>query len=72
MLILNRSPGDRILVGDDIVVVITEIKGSHVKIGIEAPDAMPIVRGELKNNADTESEERTEALSPAEFSTGGG
>lgn len=50
MLILTRRPGDRVLIGDDIVVVIMDIVGDRVRIGIDAPDEVTIARAELMRN----------------------
>ncbi len=48
MLILSRKRGEEIILGNDIVVKITEISKGNVKIGIEAPKDTVILRGELK------------------------
>ena len=50
MLVLSRKVGERILVGDAISVVVVRIAPGVVRIGIEAPAEMPIVREELKTN----------------------
>ena len=47
MLILTRRPGESILIGDDIEVTIARIDGNQVRIGVEAPRDVKIVRGEL-------------------------
>lgn len=47
MLILTRKVNQAIMVGDDITVVITQIKGSQVRIGILAPDHLEINREEI-------------------------
>lgn len=48
MLVLTRKPGEKLVIGHDIVVTVLEVRGNHVKIGIEAPDSVRIVRAELK------------------------
>lgn len=48
MLVLSRKAGERIMVGDNIAVVISRISGNRVTIGIEAPSGVKIVRGELE------------------------
>jgi carbon storage regulator len=48
MLVLSRKPGERILIGDRIAVTVVRIAPGVVRLGIEAPDNMPIVREELK------------------------
>jgi len=48
MLILTRRAGQRILIGDDIVVSVLELEGSRVKIGIDAPSGVVILREEIE------------------------
>lgn len=48
MLVLSRKVGERIWIGDDIAVTVVRIKGGGVRLGIEAPNEIPVVRGELK------------------------
>jgi carbon storage regulator len=47
MLVLSRKPGERLIIGDDIVLVINKIAGNRVTIAIEAPREVRVVRGEL-------------------------
>jgi carbon storage regulator len=47
MLVLSRKTGQKVLIGDGIVVVVKRILGQRVTFGIEAPDTVRIVRGEL-------------------------
>jgi len=47
MLILTRKSGEKITVGDNVVVSVLEIKGSQVKLGIEAPKGIAVHRGEI-------------------------
>ncbi len=57
MLVLSRKVGERIWIGDDISVTVVRITGGGVRIGIEAPAELPVVREELKTKiekADTE------------------
>lgn len=48
MLVLSRREGERIVIGDDITLVISRVSGNRVTIGIEAPRDVKVVRGELK------------------------
>lgn len=48
-LVLMRRVGEAIIIGDDIDLRILEIKGSQIKIGIEAPRDVRIVRSEILN-----------------------
>ncbi len=58
MLVLSRKAGERIWIGDDISVTVVRITGGGVRIGIEAPHEMPVVREELKEKMEqAEAEE---------------
>lgn len=50
MLVLSRKVGETIWIGDDVELVITEVKGDYVKVGVRAPRTIDIVRGELRND----------------------
>ncbi len=54
MLVLSRKAGERIWIGDDISVTVVRITGGGVRIGIEAPHEMPVIREELKRKMDLE------------------
>lgn len=47
MLILSRKIGERFLIGEDIVVQVLNISGTHVKLGVIAPKNTKIFREEL-------------------------
>lgn len=47
MLVLSRKPGERILIGDDIVVTVVRFQGGTVRLGIEAPRDFAVIREEL-------------------------
>lgn len=47
MLVLSRKPGERILIGDEVIVTIVRIGPNNVRLGIDAPREMNIVREEL-------------------------
>lgn len=59
MLVLSRKVGETIWVGDEVEIVITEIKGDQIKLGIQAPKSVEIVRGELRTEV---LESNTEAV----------
>ena len=47
MLTLSRKPGESIRIGNDILVIVQEVRGKVVKISIDAPEDMTIYREEL-------------------------
>lgn len=47
MLILSRKRGEAILLGDDIQVIVMEIKSDKVRLGIEAPRGVKVHREEI-------------------------
>jgi carbon storage regulator len=47
MLVLSRKAGERVLVGEDIEVVVLGIEGDRVKLGFVAPRYVPICRAEI-------------------------
>jgi carbon storage regulator len=47
MLVLSRKKGERIQIGDDITIVISEIRGDKVRIAIEAPKDVTVHRHEV-------------------------
>ncbi|MEK3935488.1 carbon storage regulator CsrA [Sporosarcina sp. FSL W7-1349] len=59
MLVLSRKANDTIKIGEDIELRILEVKGDTVRIGIEAPKSVDILRGELVQSI---SDTNTEAI----------
>ena len=53
MLILTRREGERITIGEDIEVVVLGVKGSQVRLGVQAPKAVPVHREEVKERIDS-------------------
>jgi carbon storage regulator len=47
MLILTRRAGETLRIGSDITVTVLGVKGSQIRIGIDAPKSVPVHRGEL-------------------------
>ena len=48
MLVLSRKKDEAIVIDDDIVITIFEIRGDRVRLGIEAPSQITILRAELQ------------------------
>lgn len=59
MLVLSRKAGETIWIGEDIEIVISEVKGEQIKIGIRAPRSIDVIRGELRQDV---SASNTEAV----------
>ena len=55
MLILTRRLGEGIQIGEGITVKVVDVKGKHVKIGITAPNEVPIYREEIYEKIQTEN-----------------
>ena len=47
MLVLTRKSGEKIHIGSGITVTVIEVRGSQIRLGIDAPEDMPIFRAEL-------------------------
>ena len=47
MLVLTRKPGERLMIGDNIVLTVVEVKGDNIRIGIDAPREVKVYRGEI-------------------------
>jgi carbon storage regulator len=47
MLVLSRKLSQQILIGPDIAITVVKIEGNHVRLGIEAPPDISILREEL-------------------------
>lgn len=48
MLVLSRKEGERLVIGDNVVITVNRISGNRITLGIEAPRDIRIVRGELE------------------------
>src|SRR5215204_6888040 len=61
MLVLTRKYQEKIRIGDNITITVLRTKGKAVRLGIEAPMNVPVIRGELSFE-----HESAEAADPAE------
>lgn len=68
MLVLTRKSGQRISIGDDIVVHVLEIRGSQVRVGVEAPGGIGVHRYEVYERI--QAENRSAALTAQDDLTG--
>ena len=60
MLILSRKIGEKLVIGDNVIVTVVEIDRGKIRLGIEAPREVPIYRSELlPKKTDTEAKENS-------------
>ena len=59
MLVLSRKVGEKILIGNEIAVTVVRIAPGVVRIGIEAPEELAIVREEIKDRIREDSANQT-------------
>jgi carbon storage regulator len=57
MLCLNRRVGEKILIGNDIEIVVVSIIGGQVKLGVKAPDHLRIDREEVRDKVNAKGRE---------------
>jgi carbon storage regulator len=56
MLVLTRKRGEKLVLGNGVTVTVLEVIGRRVRIGIEAPKDVPILRGELDCSLELEAQ----------------
>jgi carbon storage regulator len=56
MLVITRKIGESLIIGGDITVTVVKVAGGGVRLGIQAPAEYVIVRNELQDSADKESQ----------------
>ncbi|MHB8969648.1 MAG: carbon storage regulator CsrA [Pirellulaceae bacterium] len=66
MLVLSRKKNESIVINDDITIVVVEIRGDKVRLGIEAPKEVPVHRREVydaikRNETTQDKDEASEA-----------
>jgi carbon storage regulator len=66
MLVLSRKRHEQIVIGDDVVITIVEIRGDKVRLGIEAPGTVPVHRHEVYAALQREREDRVAEPNPRE------
>lgn len=62
MLLLTRKLGENIRIGDDVKITIVEVKGNHVKLGIDAPPSVKVHREEIYERIQQENRRAQAAL----------
>ena len=58
MLVLSRKRDERIVINDNIVITVVDIRGDKVRLGIEAPTEMPVHRSEVYDAIRREAEKQ--------------
>lgn len=69
MLVLSRKEGERLVIGDNVVITVNRISGNRITLGIEAPRDVRIVRGELEPKSDAAPSRTGRQVAPAERDT---
>ena len=64
MLVLSRKVGERILIGRDIAITVVRVTGGGVRLGIEAPPELPVVREELAKAIEEDEANQRDASRP--------
>jgi carbon storage regulator len=59
MLALTRKIGEQIIINDNIIVTVVDIKGDNIRLAIEAPREIKIYRGEIYQAIAAENKEAT-------------
>jgi carbon storage regulator len=67
MLRISRRAGERIMLGDNTVIEILEVRGQTVRLGIDAPRSIPIYREEIWLEVKKENQAAAEAAAGAEL-----
>jgi carbon storage regulator len=65
MLILTRRVGERLKIGDEVSITVLRVKGDQVRLGIDAPDAVSVLREELVERLEREAAKTTSDTAPA-------
>ncbi len=65
MLVLSRHRDESIMIGDDVVVTIVDIRGDKVRLGIDAPQDIPVHRQEVYDAIKRENE-KAARMQPAD------
>ncbi|QEG32952.1 carbon storage regulator [Bythopirellula goksoeyrii] len=76
MLVLTRKQNEKIKIGNDITITVLRMKGKGVRLGIQAPEDMNVLRGELvfdieDDSLEQEVRQNDSVLEPKTVPTGG-
>lgn len=67
MLILQRKPGESLVIGENVTVSVVSIEGGRVRLAISAPPEIPILRSELLDATEANRDSAAEEAAPAEL-----
>lgn len=67
MLILQRKEGESLLIGDEVEITVLAVETGRVRLAVQAPRSVTILRSELKAAAQTNREAAEEEVSPLEL-----
>jgi carbon storage regulator len=71
VLVLSRKRDESIHIGDEIVVTVIEVRGDRVRLGVEAPEAVPVHRREIYEAIQREKASRSPAPAPGPIASDG-
>ena len=61
MLVLSRQRDESIMIGDDVEIIIVDVRGDKVRLGITAPKEIPVHRREIYDAIQREKAEKKQA-----------
>jgi carbon storage regulator len=65
MLIRTRRVGESLKIGDEVSITVLRVKGDQVRLGIDAPDTVSVLREELVERLEREAAKTTSDTAPA-------
>ena len=66
MLVLSRQRDESIMIGDDVEIIIVDVRGDKVRLGITAPREIPVHRREIYDAIQREKAEEKQAPEPVD------
>ena len=61
MLVLSRQRDESIMIGDDVEIIIVDVRGDKVRLGITAPKSIPVHRREIYDAIQREKSEKKDS-----------
>ncbi|OHB80059.1 MAG: carbon storage regulator [Planctomycetes bacterium RBG_16_55_9] len=66
MLVLSRQRDESIMIGDDVEIIIVDVRGDKVRLGITAPKEIPVHRREIYDAIQREKAEKKQVAEPSD------